>query len=118
VITEHRHDDLAGVRRVDRPPLDVEIPGVGGRLAVLEDVHPPGVVGAHDAHVIRHHVQDLAHAVRPERRDEAVEVVAVADLRVERGVVDDVVAVPAAGARAQVGRTVHVAHAEPREVRH
>ena len=43
-------------------PVDVEVVGVRRRAAVLEHVHPPGVVRA-DAHVVGHHVEQLAHAV-------------------------------------------------------
>ena len=47
-----------------------------------------------------------------------VEILARADLRVERVVIDDVVAVHAAGARAEIGRAVDVADAERGEVGH
>src|SRR5688572_7585598 len=59
----------------------------------------------------------MSHAVRIERSDEALEIVTAADLRVQRPVIDDVVAVRAAWARAQVGRAIHVTHAERSEVR-
>ena len=51
-------------------------------------------------------------------RDEPVEIFRAADFGIEGAVVDDVVAVPAAGARAQIRRAVNVADAELRQVRH
>ena len=118
VVAQHRHQHLALERRAHRIPVDVEEPGVVGRRAVLQHIEPPDVVGAHHAHVVRHHVQDLAHAVRLERVDERFEVLAASDLRVERVVVDDVVAVLAARARLEVRRAVDVADAQAGEVGH
>ena len=45
-------------------PGDVEEVGVGRGGTILEDVVPPHVFVAHDAHVIGHGVENLAHAVR------------------------------------------------------
>ena len=39
-------------------------PRVGRGRAVFQHVQPPGVVGAHDAHVVGNDVENLAHAVR------------------------------------------------------
>ena len=89
------------------------------RRAVLEHVHPPRVVGAHARPcdwAPRRQIWPMPW--RFERRDEALEVVAAADLRIERAVVDDVVAVQAARSRAQVRRAVDVADAERGEVGH
>ena len=117
VVAEHRHEHATRHRYVERMPVDVEVAGVCRRRAVLEHVEPPSVVGPHDAHVVRHHVKDEPEAMRAERGDEVLEARAAAELRVDRAVVDDVVAVGAAGTRAQDRRAVEVAHAEPREVR-
>ena len=51
-----------------RRPVDVEVAGVRRGAAVLEHVEPPRVVAAHDAHVIGHDVEHLAHAVRAQAR--------------------------------------------------
>ncbi len=103
---------------VGRRPVDIEEAGVHRGLAVLEHVHPPGVVAAEDAHVVRHEIEDVPHAVARAARRQALEVRGAADLRVERVVVDDVVAVRAAGARAKVRRAVQVADAERGQVGH
>src|SRR6185437_15671521 len=76
----------------------------------------PGVVGSHDADVIRDDVQNVAHAVRAQLRHEAVEFLAAADLRVEGVVIDDVITVGAARARPEVGGAVDVTDAKRREV--
>ncbi len=83
VLAQHRHQHLALELAVDRVPVDVEIAGVGRGLAVLQHVHPPGVVGAHDAHVVRHHVEQLTHVLRAQRGDEALEALAPAELGVD-----------------------------------
>jgi hypothetical protein len=82
------------------------------------DVHPPGVVRAHHAHVVRDHVEDLSHAARVQRNAQALEALHATQVRVDRIVVDDVVTVRAVGPRAQVGRAIHVAHAERIQVGH
>ncbi|CAA9567945.1 MAG: hypothetical protein AVDCRST_MAG19-2463, partial [uncultured Thermomicrobiales bacterium] len=78
-------------------PIDVEERGVRGRLAVLEEILPPGVVAASDPHVVRHHVEQQPHPPRAERRDQSVERRLAAELRIDDRGVDDVVAVAAAG---------------------
>ena len=116
-IRQHRHQHLVGAVRVGRRPVDVEERGIPGCLAVLQHVHPPGVVGAEDADMIRHDVDDVTHAVRAQGRHEQLEVIAVTDLRVEGVVVDHVVAVGAAGAGAEIRRAVHVADSERGQIR-
>jgi hypothetical protein len=112
VAAEHRQQHLAGELHVQRLPVDVEVLRVERGRAVLQHVHPPGVVGAEHAHVVGHHVQQLAHAVRAQRRDEAREAFLAAQLGVDLVVRHHVVAVHAARARALDGRAVHVAHAQ------
>ena len=116
VVTENRDEHAARHGFVERPPVDVEEPGVTRGRAVLQHVEPPGVVGAHDPHVVGHHVDHEAHAVGMQRRDESVESLPAAELGVERAVVDDVVAVRAPGARPQDRGAIEVTDAEAREV--
>src|SRR6185312_13912999 len=73
VVPEDGYQHPPGKRRVDVLPIDVEEIRVERCLAILEHVHPPGIVGAHDADVIRHPVENVAHAVRAQRADERVE---------------------------------------------
>ena len=68
-------------------------PAVGGSLPVLEHVHPPVVVGPQNADVVGHQVDDVPHPVRAQRRDELVEIGALADLGIEGVMVDHVIAV-------------------------
>ena len=114
---EHRQEHLAVERAVERMPVDIEMARVERRLAFLEDVGPPGVVGAGDAHVVRHEVEQQAEPVRAQRLDEAGEALGTAELFADLVVGDDVVAVHAAGTGARDRRAVDVAHAEPREIR-
>ena len=91
---------------------------MGRGLAPFQDIEPPGIVGTADPHVVRHDVEDEAHAVFVQRRDQRVEIGLAADLRIEPAVVDDVVAVRRAGPRLHQRRGVKVADAEPGEIRH
>ena len=118
VIAEDRNEHFAGKIRIDRMPVDVEVVGERRRLAVLQDVHPPRIVAAHDRDVVWHDIRDLAHAMARELGCEALEILAAADLRVEGAVIDDVVTVAAAGASAQVWRAIDVTHAQRGEIRH
>ena len=92
-------------------------PAYSESLAPFEHVEPPRIVGAADAHVVGHEIEDLAETVFGEGRDHPVEIGLVAEFGVEWPMVDDVVAVGAAGPRLQIGRGVDVADPEPREIR-
>ena len=74
--------------------------------------------GSDDRHVVGHDVEHDAEPGLPAGRDQPVEGLLAAELGVERAVVDDVVAVLAAGRGLQVGRAVQVRHPEVGEVRH
>ena len=69
----------------------------------FEHVEPERIVGAANAHVVRHEIEDLAEPVLAECVGHRREVSVRSELRIKRVVVDDVVAVRAAGARLQVG---------------
>ena len=70
MVAKHRHQHFAREQGIERLPVDVEIRGVDRGRAVLEHVHPPGVVRAHDAHVIGNHVENVPHGVGAERARE------------------------------------------------
>ena len=115
-VAEEGHDELAvGAEPL---PVDVEGPRVGRELAPFERRQPGRVVGAADAHVVRHDVEDEAEAVLPQRVGETVERRLAAELRVDRAMVDDVVAVGRARPRPVDRRGVDMADPEPREIRH
>src|SRR6185312_1441442 len=107
---------LVGEGRVHRVPVDVEIVRVDRGLPVLEHIHPPGIVGSHDTDVIRNDVEDMAHALRAQLRYQPIEILAAADLRIERVVIDHVITVGAARARAEIGRAVDVTDPQGRQV--
>ena len=71
-----------------------------------------GFADLRDAHVVRHQIQDVAHAARAQRVDPAPVVLVGADFRIQPGRVGDVVAVRAAGDRLEIRRCVAVADAE------
>jgi hypothetical protein len=114
-VAQHRHDELAvGAQPL---PVDVEGAGLGRELPPLQHREPPAVVGAADAHVVRHDVEDEAQAVLAERIGQAQESLLAAELQIDRRMVDDVVAVGGAGPRLVDRRGVEMADPEPREIR-
>src|SRR5262245_1176713 len=70
-----------------------------------------------DAHVVGDKVEDEPDVGRGERRAETIEGGSAAELRIERAVVDYIVAMGASGARLQNGRSVEVADAERPQIR-
>jgi hypothetical protein len=94
------------------------LPACARRIALLQVleircriVQAVGVIDAKSVHLAFGGEIEEEAVRRLERR-------AIADFRVKRCVIDDVVAVPASGTRAQVGRTIDVAHAQRGEIRH
>ncbi len=117
MAAQHRQQHLAGEFDVERLPVDVEVLREVRRLAVLQHVEPPRVVGAQHTHVVGHHVEELTEPVLPQGADEAREALGPADLRIDLVVRHHVVAVHAAGPRALDRRAIHMAHAQLRQVR-
>ena len=116
LVAQDRQQHAVGEVHLGGEPVDVEEARPRRARAVLQHVAPPLVPGRVDAHVVRHEVDDVAHAERAERLDEPREAGRPAELRVDRVVVGDVVAVRAARPGREVGRRVAVGHAEPRQV--
>lgn len=118
MVAEQRQQQLALEFGLEGVPVDVEEIGVARALAPLEHIEPPRVVDLADAHMIRNKIEDEAEAVQSERVAECDEAVPAADLGVDRGVVDDVVAVLAARPRLQERRGIDVAYPKRRQIRH
>ena len=100
-----------------RLPVDVEPACVHRFLAPFEHVKPQRIIGPADADVVGNEVEDLADSVFGEGRDHVVEIGLVTQFGIQRAMVDNVVPVSAAGLRLQIGRGIHVADPQPREVR-
>ena len=116
LVGQDGQEDPVAQLGLGRRPVDVEELGPRRGGAVLEHVEPPGVGVARDAHVVRHHVQDEPEPARGQRGGHPVEGGGAAELRVERVVVGDVVAVGAAGTTAEARGEIRVADAEGVEV--
>ena len=63
-------------------PVNIEKASVDGRLAVLENIQPPGIVTAHHSHVVGHDVEYQSHAVFVESSHKTVEVFGAPDFGV------------------------------------
>ncbi len=64
---------------------------------VLQQIQPPGIVIAHHPHVVGDHVEDESHPVFLQPADKSLEFRCAAEFGIEAAVLDDVVAVAAAG---------------------
>ncbi len=107
---------LALQRGVARVPVDVEMPREAAARAPFEHVVPPAVGRAAHAHVVRHDVDDRAHAPPPQRIDQPHERRLAAELGVDRRIIDHIVAVARTRLRGRDRRQIQMAHAEPREI--
>ncbi len=115
-ISQPGHEDFVREHGVGGSPVDIEVFGVSGRLAVLQHIHPPEIVRTHDADVVRDDVEDVPHLVGAQRCDKLLEVLATPDFRIEGVVIDHVVAMDAPGSRAEVGRAIGVADTKRSEI--
>jgi hypothetical protein len=113
---EKRREHLAAQRRIGRMPVHVEKARVRRVAAPFENIEPPRVFRAADAHVIRHHVDDQPHFVRAQLVHEAPQRLLAAEFRVHARVVHGVVAVRRAARRGRDRRRVGVADPERGEV--
>ena len=84
LVAQDRKQDLVQELFLDRRPVDIEVHGIGRRAAVLEHIEPPVVLGALDAHVVRHDVQHLPHVVALQFRDQGRVILFAADLGIHR----------------------------------
>src|SRR5271166_1222995 len=117
VIGQYRQQDPVLEIWADAVPIDVEISGKRRLSAPFENIAPPAVVAA-DAHMVWDKIEDQPHAVRMQRVEKRAEVGLRADFRIEPVVIDDVVAVRRARTRLHDRRSVDMADAQRREVRH
>ena len=90
--SEHGKKNLSFEYARRRPPIDVEVGCVGRFGAVFQDVHPPGIFAAR-RHVIRHDVEDQAHAALAQIFAKRVEIAFGAEFRIETRRIGDVIAV-------------------------
>ena len=116
-LAQHRQQHAAAMPVGQQLPTDVERRRARRFLAPLQHVHPPGIVGA-DRHVVGHEVEDQPEPGALQRGAQARESVLAAELRIERAVIDDVIAVQAAGTGFQKRRRVEMRDAERFQIRH
>ena len=100
---EDRKQKLVAWIEPQRLPLDVEVARVRRCTSPLEHVEPPRIVGRQHTHVIGHEIDDEPEADRAQRRDELRQALLTAELLVDPGRIDHVVAMGASAARLQDG---------------
>ncbi|MNH03433.1 hypothetical protein D3C79_626960 [compost metagenome] len=118
VAAQERQQQLAGQQWVAGMPLDIEEFGIRAASSPGQQALPPRVVGTAHGHVVGHGVEDQPHAVLAQGADQALQRRLAAQLRVDLGRVDHVVAVARAGAGLEDRRGVQVADAQLGEIRH
>ena len=107
-LAEDRQQHAAAVPVRQQLPTRCRTTPRAAILAPFQHVEPPGVVGA-DRHVVGHEIEDQPEAGVLQRGAQPREAFLAAELRIERVVIDDVVAVRAAGARLEERRGVEMA---------
>ncbi len=116
VVAQNRDQDHVVELGVGRLPVDVEVGGEVARLAVFEDIPPPAVVAAGNAHVVGDNVEDLPQARSPQRLAEPSVPLDPAQLVVRLGMIEDVVAVGAPLAGLKIRRRIQVRDPQSAEV--
>ncbi len=111
-LAEEAQQDPVAQLDLARPPIDIEESRMTGAGAIFEDVVPPFVLIADDAHVVGNDVEDLAHAVGMQGLDPGFIVRLGADFRIEGLVIGDIVAVLAAGPGFEIGGRITVGDAQ------
>ena len=110
-----QHAGVAAVGK--RIPVDIEETRVQRLRSPFQDVEPPRIVGVPDTHVIGYEIEDQAEVVRLERIGEPREGFIASELGIESFMIDDVIAMRAAGPCFQKGRGVDMRNAEALEIR-
>src|SRR5262249_51621159 len=115
-VAEDRNQQLVGQPRFHRMPFDVEDAREPRARSVLQHILPPRVRRPADAHVVRHEVEQMAHAIRAERVDPLAVVPLGSEIRVEPRRIGDVVAVRAARDCSEIRRCVAIPDPELSQV--
>ena len=100
----------------DALPINIERGGMRRLGSPFEHVEPPRIVGAADPHVVRHEVEDQADLVVLQRRGQPGEAFIATELGIQPLMIDNVVAMGAAGPRFEKRRSVEMADAELLEI--
>ncbi len=118
VAAEERQQQLPGQQWVAGVPLDVEERCIRAAPSPGQQALPPGVVGTAHGHVVGHRVEDQPHAMLAQGGNQALQRGLAAQLRVDAGRIDYVVAMARASAGLEDGRGIQVADAQLGEIRH
>jgi hypothetical protein len=114
-LPQHRQEHPAPQVRLRGAPFDIEPAGIAGRRAVGEDVLPGGIL-VRGRHVVGHDVEHEPHPLLRQRLVQRGQVGLGAELGVEHGGIDHVVAVGAALPGAEQRRAVEMADAQAPQV--
>jgi hypothetical protein len=115
LIAEDGYEDFVLEPYFRGVPVDVEPGGKSAGRAVLEDVPPIFILRA-DGHVVGNDVEDLTEAEFSEASAETLMSFFAAEFGVDALMIDDVVAVHAAGSGLQIGRAIDMRDTERLEI--
>src|SRR5450759_1933642 len=93
-------------------PVDVERHRMRRGRTPFQHVEPPRIVGEMYADVVGNEIENQTEVVLLQRPVQSLEAGIAAELRIDPGVIDDVIAVGAALARLHKGRSIEMADAE------
>ena len=100
----------------ERIPVNIKEVRIGRRFPILQNIKPPGIIAAHNSHVVGNDVENLSHTMLMQGRNELVVLFESTDLRIQLMMVNDVVSMHAAGSGAQIRRGVTMRNTQLSEI--
>ena len=118
VAAQEGHQQLAAEQGIVRLPLDVEEVCIRAVLPPFQYVQPPGIAVAAYGHVVGYDIQNQPHVMGAQDVHQSHQGFFAAQLGVDPGRIDHVVAMLRAGAGGENRRGVKVADTQLRQVGH
>src|SRR6516162_197098 len=101
---------------LQRVPINVKERGKPRAWAILEDIHPPLILGIDDAHMIRYKIGHLAERELLQLGDHRIELFTASYRGIQFVVIADVVAMMTVRTRTKKRRAINVADPEPLQI--
>ena len=117
LVSEDRDENLVPEFPFNRVPVDIKEIRIDRTRPVLEQIHPPEILLAGDAHMVRDNIEDLPHPVFSEFLCHFIVFLFCPDFRVQGVVVHDVISMQAPFPGFEIGGCIEVADAEGKEIR-
>src|SRR6516162_9134493 len=102
---------------LQRVPIDVKEGGKPRAWTILQDIHPPLILGIDNAHVIGYKISNLAERELLQLSDHRIELFPASYRAIQFVVITDVVAMITVRPRTKKRRAINVADPEPLQIR-